>query len=37
MPDIFTLDDLTTEVPSQRENDPTNQNNKEEENNAEEG
>jgi hypothetical protein len=24
MPDLFTLKDLTIEVPSQRENDPTN-------------
>jgi len=31
MPDIFTLDDLTIEIPSQRENDPTNDNNNEEE------
>lgn len=33
MPDIFTLEDLTIEVPSQRENDPTNENNNEEEEN----
>ena len=24
MPDLFTLEDLTIKVPSQRENDPTN-------------
>ena len=34
MPDIFTLEDLTVEVPSQKENDPTNDNKGEEENNA---
>jgi|TARA_R100000808_G_C2136103_1_gene144435 hypothetical protein len=34
MPDIFTLDDLTVEIPSQRENDPTNNNNEEEEDNG---
>jgi len=35
MPDIFTLEDLTVDVPSQRENDPTNLNdNEEEENNG---
>ena len=31
MPDIFTLKDLTVDVPSQRENDPTNTTNNEEE------
>lgn len=36
MPDIFTLTDLTVEIPSQRENDPTN-NNEEEENDGEKG
>ena len=25
MPDLFTLEDLTIKVPSQRENDPTNE------------
>jgi hypothetical protein len=35
MPDIFTLEDLSVTVPSQRENDPTNDtNNEEEENDA---
>jgi hypothetical protein len=33
MPDLFTLEDLTVKIPSQRENDPTN-NNEEEEDNA---
>ena len=31
MPDIFTLEDLTVKIPSQRENDPTIQKEKEEE------
>ena len=31
MPDIFTLEDLTVKIPSQRENDPTNNNEEEEE------
>ncbi len=31
MPDLFTLKDLTVEIPSQRENDPTNTNEEEEE------
>jgi hypothetical protein len=30
MPDIFTLKDLTVEIPSQKENDPTIQKKKEE-------
>ena len=35
MPDIFTLEDLTVKIPSQREKDPTNEdNNEEEENNG---
>jgi len=34
MPDIFTLKDLTVEIPSQREEQPEK---KEEENNAEDG
>jgi|TARA_R110002012_G_C11549062_1_gene602266 hypothetical protein len=33
MPDLFTLKDLTIRIPSQRENDPTNEN--EEDNNDE--
>ena len=32
MPDIFTLEDLTVRIPSQREDDPTNLNNEEKEN-----
>ena len=32
MPDLFTLADLTVEIPSQREDDPTNIKNEEEEN-----
>ena len=32
MPDLFTLEDLTVEIPSQRENDPTNNNKEEDEN-----
>ena len=35
MPDIFTLNDLTVKIPSQRENDPTNPEEEEEENNGE--
>lgn len=31
MPDIFTLNDLTVKIPSQREDDPTNINENEEE------
>ena len=31
MPDIFTLEDLSVKVPSQREDDPTNKDNKKEE------
>ena len=31
MPDLFTLEDLTIKIPSQRENDPTNINENEEE------
>ena len=31
MPDLFTLKDLTVEIPSQRENDPTNTNEEDEE------
>jgi hypothetical protein len=34
MADIFTLQDLTVDVPSQRENDPTNPRPGEEENNG---
>ena len=35
MPDIFTLEDLTVKIPSQREKDSTNEdNNEEEENNG---
>ena len=34
MPDLFTLEDLTVEIPSQREEDPTNPKEKEEENNG---
>tara|TARA_X000001382_G_scaffold130367_2_gene124992 strand:+ start:2451 stop:2561 length:111 start_codon:yes stop_codon:yes gene_type:complete len=34
MPDIFTLEDLTVRIPSQREDDPTNPNNEEEEDNG---
>ena len=30
-PDIFTLEDLTVKIPSQRENDPTEQKKQEEE------
>lgn len=31
MPDLFTVKDLTVNIPSQRENDPTNNNEEEEE------
>ena len=31
MPDLFTVKDLTINIPSQRENDPTNNNEEEEE------
>ena len=31
MPDLFTVKDLTVNIPSQRENDPTNNNQEEEE------
>ena len=31
MPDLFTVKDLTVDIPSQRENDPTNNNEEEEE------
>ena len=31
MPDIFTLDDLTVKVPSQKEDDPTNPDEEEDE------
>jgi len=34
MPDIFTLEDLSVKIPSQREDDPTNSEEKEEENNG---
>tara|TARA_R110002012_G_scaffold53988_4_gene138431 strand:- start:730 stop:837 length:108 start_codon:yes stop_codon:yes gene_type:complete len=33
MPDLFRLEDLTVEIPSQRKDDPTNENNNEEEEN----
>ena len=35
MPDLFTLEDLTVKIPSQREDDPTNPKQEEEENNGE--
>tara|TARA_R110001583_G_scaffold171608_2_gene325297 strand:- start:1383 stop:1487 length:105 start_codon:yes stop_codon:yes gene_type:complete len=34
MADIFTLEDLTVKIPSQKENDPTNSEEKKEENNG---
>jgi hypothetical protein len=34
MADIFTLEDLTVKIPSQRKDDPTNPEEKEEENNG---
>ena len=34
MPDLFTLEDLTVKIPSQKEDDPTIPEDKEEENNG---